>query len=142
MSVTVTITITGLNEVQDFIHKVPETMMAKLNRIVKEAALQCLDYTKKGQNTPVVTNRLRSSIHIETKAGYFEDNMRKTNGQYNDKHGTQFDGQLSQKPSPDEIFVGTNVEYAPKIESKYHMLDGGRIEAQFYLTTKLHELTR
>jgi len=128
----VTVTITGLNDVQDFIHKVPETMMAKLTLIIKNAALVCMDDAKR--NSPVITGRYRSSVHIAT------ENASKYN--YNDDEGQSFDGSFSEEAGPDEIFVGTNVEYSDKVESKHRTMDNARVQSQFYLTTKLHELTR
>jgi phage gpG-like protein len=128
----VTVTITGLNDVQDFIHKVPASMMDRLNRIIKDAALVCMDHSKR--NSPVITGRYRSSLHIETeKASKYN---------YNDDEGRSFDGSFSEEAGQDEIFVGTNVEYSDKVESKHRTMDEARIQAQFYLTTKLHELTR
>jgi len=56
----------------------------------------------------IITGRLFSSIHAETKEGQSFN--------YKTKSGASFDGSLGQKIAADEAVIGTNVEYAPCIE--------------------------
>ena len=56
----------------------------------------------------IVTSRLKNSISIQTQT--------KQHGAYTDNEGHVFNGNLSEPIGKDELLVGTNVEYAPKIE--------------------------
>jgi phage gpG-like protein len=59
---------------------------------------------------PVKTARLRSSIHTE------DSNFRRFN--YQNNQGELFEGNFSVRPKDDlEVIVGTNVNYASKIET-------------------------
>jgi HK97 gp10 family phage protein len=60
------------------------------------------------RNTPVQTNRLRSSIHVQQK----DDTVYR----YTDKKGKSYNGTLRIDLKKDEVAVGSNVEYAPFIE--------------------------
>lgn len=64
--------------------------------------------TSAKQDVPVDTGRLRSSIHIES-------NKVNRSFSYSDKDGNTFSGKLSVDPRPLEVYIGTNVEYAEKI---------------------------
>jgi hypothetical protein len=64
------------------------------------------------QNTPLVTARLKSSIHTEDFG--FRTFV------YNDNNGIAYDGSFKEKPSNDlTVFVGSNVKYARIIEQGY-----------------------
>lgn len=67
---------------------------------------------KKGVN--VVTGRLINSIHVE--------HSRMQGYSYSDREGNTFDGSFSEKAGRGEVFVGTNVEYAPQHERKTSFL--------------------
>lgn len=56
----------------------------------------------------IITRRLSSSIHVESKQGEQYNYSDDTNKQYN--------GSLSEKIDDTEAIVGTNVHYAPYIE--------------------------
>lgn len=61
---------------------------------------------------PVITSRLRSSIHTE------DINFRRF--AYNDKKGNSFDGSFTEKAGNElTVLVGTNVEYAGVIENGF-----------------------
>jgi carbon monoxide dehydrogenase subunit G len=60
------------------------------------------------REVPVDTGRLRSSIHMQ-----HSDNQGHT---YSDNQGRMFDGTLPTKADRYTVFVGTNVEYATRIE--------------------------
>jgi hypothetical protein len=57
---------------------------------------------------PVDTGRLRSSIHTE--------HSDQTSFSYSDSKGNTFNGSLGYKLERTQVIVGTNVEYANKIE--------------------------
>jgi phage gpG-like protein len=57
---------------------------------------------------PVDTGRLRSSIHTE--------HSDLTSFSYSDSKGNTYTGSLGYRLKPTQVIVGTNVEYAQKIE--------------------------
>lgn len=59
---------------------------------------------------PVVTQRLRSSIHVE------HSDLKSFS--YSDKNGNIYNGSLGYNLKPTQVIVGTNVEYASKIEKR------------------------
>lgn len=67
-----------------------------------------------------ITGRLASSIHSEVKDGVLDNKNKKITGtQYSyeaPKTGVQFDGTFTSKAGDMELLVGTNVEYAARIE--------------------------
>jgi len=63
-----------------------------------------------GSAAHIVTGRLRASVHAEEKG-------RKTNETVADSKAA--DANLNESLSDMEVIVGTNVEYAPKIEFDY-----------------------
>lgn len=125
------IEITGLNGAVKMIEGTPKEMGMSLGRIMKEAALVCMDYAKR--KSPVITGRYRASIHVDNG---------KVQYKYNDDKGKSFDGTFSERPGQGEIFVGTNVEYAGSVEAKHHTMDNARVQAQWFITTRLNEFTR
>lgn len=88
----------------------------EINRVVQDelvaTALVDVETFAKDKITSdghVVTGRLRASIHTET--------LTDTTHNYTDSEGQGFNGSLQQKPKNlNEVFVGTNVIYAMKIE--------------------------
>jgi hypothetical protein len=60
------------------------------------------------RNHHVDTGRLRSSVHMES-------NDVNRSFSYSDNAGNSFEGSLGVTPDEMEVYVGTNVEYAPKI---------------------------
>lgn len=134
----VTVSIDNLPEVQKFIRESGDKMTKSLGRIMRDASLVCMDYAK--QIAPVRTGRYRSSIHLESPS--------KSDYRYSDNKGRSFDGGFSEKPADDEIFVGTNVEYAGFLEEgtkrmgARNIMRRGAEKAQFYIITKINELTR
>ena len=85
------------------------------DRIEKAINITALNIQADAQtNTPVVTNRLRSSIHIET--------ANRKRFVYSDNKGKSFIGTLQLDLPRYAAAVGTNVKYGPKIEARNHML--------------------
>lgn len=99
--------------------RVEVTMNEELKRFIRTGGQQAREQSQnaldelgimgetKGKEllTPsVVFNRLRSSWHWE--------NDRSKNYIYTDNEGETFDGSFTDKPGKQEVYIGTNVEYA------------------------------
>lgn len=67
---------------------------------------------------PVVTSRLQTSIHTE--------HYRLKSYNYTDNKGNTYNGSLNYDLKPTQVIVGTNVEYASKIEYKGGKTKGKR----------------
>jgi hypothetical protein len=67
---------------------------------------------------PVDTGRLKSSIHTE--------HSDQTSFNYSDSRGNTFNGKLGFNLKPTQVIVGTNVEYASKIEYRGGKTKGKR----------------
>jgi len=78
---------------------------------------------------PVDTGRLRSSIHTE--------HSDQTSFSYSDSKGNTFTGSLGYRLKPTQVVVGTNVEYAEKIEYM-----GGKIKGKGALLTAFEAETK
>jgi phage gpG-like protein len=88
------------------------TMSEKVQQAVNKEIIASafrIDAEAKGRS-PVRTGRLRSSIHIETK--------KTTSHDYRDYNGKKFTGKLSVQIGDNSAVVGTNVEYAKKMEDR------------------------
>ena len=108
MSVSVTVDISKL-----------ESFLEKYSADVRKKVILELGTTGREVETgykigvPVITARLRSSIHTE------DINFRRF--AYNDRKGNSFDGSFTEKVNDDlTVLVGTNVEYARVIESGFN----------------------
>jgi hypothetical protein len=72
---------------------------------LNETALESVSVMKK--KAPVVTNRLRSSLHFETattRSFVFKDRL-----------GRTYSGSFNEKANRLEVIMGTNVEYADSV---------------------------
>jgi hypothetical protein len=78
---------------------------------------------------PVDTGRLRSSIHTE--------HSDQTSFSYSDSKGNTFEGSLGYRLKPTQVIVGTNVEYAQKIEYM-----GGKTKGKGALLTAFESETK
>ena len=67
---------------------------------------------------PVVTSRLQTSIHTE--------HSDLTSYSYTDNKGNTYNGSLNYNLKPTQVIVGTNVEYASKIEYRGGKTKGKR----------------
>jgi hypothetical protein len=67
---------------------------------------------------PVDTGRLQSSIHTE--------HSDQTSYNYSDNRGNTYNGKLGFNLKPTQVIVGTNVEYASKIEYRGGKTKGKR----------------
>jgi len=98
----ITVKVEGLDEAIAELSKLGSVGEKYLNKGLDEVA--ALGMSEMRVNAPVVTNRLRSSIHYETP--------NTTNYSYSDKAGASFNGKFSERPSKLQRLVGTNVHYA------------------------------
>lgn len=85
----------------------------QVNRIVWEVAVVDVETYAKENEIPVDTGRLRNSIHTEFIAGFGGQNPAPTT--YKDDSGNSFNGKLSAGLDNNSVVVGTNLEYAQKI---------------------------
>lgn len=73
-------------------------------------------------NCPVVTNRLRSSIHAENK---------KTSvNVYKDRNGLTFNGKLMAAFNEIDAAFGTNVSYAEPVNNRNEFMEAGAAKAE------------
>ena len=94
-----------------------------------------------------VTGRLASSIHSEVREGCVlpGGKIGGTTYEYTaEVTGERFDGTLHEEIAPLELIVGTNVEYAEKIEVKYDSYlrfaaELGDSQLQKYVTEQINE---
>jgi phage gpG-like protein len=125
------IEVKNVKQVKGWIGTELSTTEKSMRKLMSSVALVIMDAAKRA--APVITGRYRSSIHIEYGGG----------GQMSgatDLSGTKWTERFSQQPADDEIFVGTNVVYAEKVEKKHQTLENATNDGQFYLTRKINEL--
>lgn len=104
----ITMELHGFDEAVRMFQKLGEVGEQALYKAMVETAIEGTTAMK--QNSPVVTNRLRSSMHFETPSNveYF----------YSDKLGRGFSGGFSFKPTGLAVAFGTNVVYAKAANEK------------------------
>ena len=116
----------------------PAEARRKVKGAIIETALTEVETPAK-QNCRVDTGRLRSSIH--TKYSNVNANYKSR-----DEQGNQYDDTIPDKPKDTNneytVIVGTNVEYAKKIESKDHMLENAFVNSQSKLKNAIIEAIR
>jgi len=107
--------VTNLEDFGKFSGKAIMNALAQAGLSIQSAAKLRLK-----QRGHYVTGRLASSIHSEVKEGALDKNNKKVTGMIFDykaeQSGESFDGTLSQHAGNLELLVGTNVEYALRIE--------------------------
>lgn len=117
-------------EVSDFIKSLENLSEEIEQKMVLELRVTgAMIETDYKMNVPVDTGRLRSSIHLQ-----HSDFKRYV---YSDRKGQNFDGTF--KMDDDNkftVYVGTNVEYAPKIE-----YEGGKVMGKNALETAFEKNT-
>lgn len=98
----ITVEIKGLDEMLKEFAKLGEVGAKYAEKAINETAIEGVSTMRK--HSPVVTNRLRSSIHFEGQStkSYV----------YANRNGTSYIGKFSGQPQKLEAWVGTNVEYA------------------------------
>ncbi len=127
------ITITNGREVKDWIGVEMSDTEKQFRKIMAQTALTIMDFAKR--IAPVITGRYRSSIHIEFGGGT------KIAGAV-DLSGNKWTEPFTEQPGDDEIFVGTNVIYAGKVEDKHNTIEQAATQGQWYLTRKVNELSK
>lgn len=113
--------INGVEEVMKNLKKMPEKYQAAVMKAILKTAHVDVETKAKWKLTTdrhVDTGRLRASIHVQKKADtnfkYDVKRTRKKDGSL--FLGGTFDGMLKTNIKPLSVIVGTNVEYAIKIE--------------------------
>ena len=102
-------------EIQNAIAKLKSWETKKieaLTRLVNDTAISVHNYASR--HSPVVTNRYRSSLHIQTGAPQPY--------QYSDKEGNTWDGTIQINLPKMAAIVGTNVDYAFYVERRHFVL--------------------
>lgn len=104
----ITMELQGFDKAVAMFKKLGEVGEQALYKAMVETAIEATSTMK--QNSPVVTNRLRSSMHFETPSNieYF----------YSNKLGQGFTGGFSFKPTGLAVAFGTNVNYAKAANEK------------------------
>lgn len=99
-------------EIQRLIKEFPE----EVRKVMLETAIVDIESYAKTNDIPVDTGRLRSSIYTKyVKNVRIGGSESKTSHNYSDNFGQTYNGTLSESVDIDSIVVGTNVEYAQKI---------------------------
>ena len=123
-----------LNSIDKQMTPAPRTY---LSMALNEAGLEVAKEIKKAPADvmPVITGRLRSSIHPKMRPS--ESFM------YTDKHGKVFTGSL-QTPIQEgkEVIVGTNVEYAGKVNERRGFMAYGERASEKILKDKIAKYTK
>lgn len=129
------IQIKNVREVNGWIGEELTTTDKNARKMMADVALVIMDTAKR--IAPVVTGRYRSSIHIEygsdTEVGVMNKGSKSISGEV-------WDQNFSQSPGPGEIFVGTNVVYAPEVEERHQTMEKATNEGQWYLTKKMNRV--
>jgi phage gpG-like protein len=120
----ITIEIRGEKEVIDGLRKFKSDTDKGLRKALAKTGLKIQSAAKLRlkQMRHYITGRLASSIHSEVKEGYLTD-AGQIGGTVYDYEAEvtkeSFDGTLGERAEDFEVLVGTNVEYATKIEMQY-----------------------
>lgn len=122
----------NVREVNSWIGVEMSTIEQNLRKIMAGTALTIMDFGKR--IAPVITGRYRASIHTE----YGGDTATGIMGKAMNEDESKF----ADSPGEGEIFVGTNVVYAGKVEDKHKVMEQAATEGQFYLTRKINELSK
>lgn len=108
--------LTGDKELKKDILKLMKLIPEEVRNVMLETAIVDIESYAKQNDIPVDTGRLRSSIHTKyvknVRIGRSES---KTTHSYSDNVGNSYDGTLSESVDINSVAVGTNVEYARKI---------------------------
>ena len=99
---------------RDQLKQLQKKFPQEAREILVEVALVDVESYMKKNDIPVDTGRLRASIHTKFKNGMSKQYTPESET-YSDNEGNTFDGTLSGKLTIDSVIVGTNVEYAEKI---------------------------
>ena len=105
----------GSRSVREAIEKIKRYQRHKLKDVEQAVNDTALDvHADAVRRSPVVTNRYRSSLHIQTGSP-----QRHT---YTDNEGHSFDGMINVTVPKMGAIVGTNVEYALSVERRHFVL--------------------
>lgn len=127
MSDFVEIDMRGLEEFERKFKRMGKRGEAAMMKAMSDAATEGVTEMKRKENMPVVTGRLRSSIHKETpKTAQYS---------YKDRKGQLYIGGFQQKPVGLSVALGTNVNYAEDV-NKNSPVGRGFFEKGWSVTKK------
>lgn len=114
MSATITLMDSSRKNFQERLQFLEKKTIAETYRAMVKflTNAQTLAKNKLKSDRHIVTSRLRNSIYVKT----FD---RKNEGTYRDNKGKTYNNRIEVKIAENEMAVGTNVEYAEKIEFLY-----------------------
>lgn len=123
-----------LNHIDKELTPAPRTELAKF---LMEAGENLATYVKQQPEgiMPVITGRLRASVHSKHKPT--------ENFLYTDKHGEAFSGGLKANiKEGEEVVVGTNVEYAFKVDLRKGFMRKAKTEFMPIFDRELKKLAQ
>lgn len=133
----VEVNLIGSDKLKKQIGQLLKVFEQETRKVVLTTALVDIETYMKENAIPVDTGRLRSSIHTKFKSGMVAG-IQPTSETYKDDQGNVFDGRLDTSIDLNSVVVGTNVEYAKKINreggggNSSKRTDGGKRKAKGY----------
>lgn len=103
-----TVELKGVEELKAKFKKLGAAGEKAINDAINLTAVEANSYMQ--TQTPVQTNRLRSSMHVETN--------KTTQNAYSDKLGHSYDGKFSIQLDKLQVAFGSNVSYATSANEK------------------------
>jgi phage gpG-like protein len=112
----VTFQFKGEKELRKKLAELAKKMPEEAQKLILETAIIDIESFAKSNTIPVDTGRLRASIHTKyVKSVNVANSTTHGNYAYTDNVGNSFDGSLSASVDINSVVVGTNVQYANKI---------------------------
>jgi phage gpG-like protein len=106
----------GEKELQKKLAELTKKITDESQKLILETAIIDIESFAKSNTIPVDTGRLRASIHTKyVKSVNVANSITHGNYSYSDNTGNSYDGSLSGSVDINSVVVGTNVEYAQKI---------------------------
>jgi phage gpG-like protein len=106
----------GEKELKKKLAELVKKIPIEAQKLILETAIIDIESYAKSNEIPVDTGRLRSSIHTKyIRSVNVANSSTHGNYSYSDNTGNSYDGSLSESVDINSVVVGTNVEYAQKI---------------------------
>jgi len=104
---TIQFNIQGVSKLKKEMERLSVQFPDEVRKIILETAIVDIESYAKTNDIPIDTGRLRSSIHTKY--------TKKIQHNYSDNVGNTYDGTIRESIDINSVVVGTNVEYAQKI---------------------------